>query len=60
MEDGVMVLAQQAKALRVFEARYPGRCDRCTDGIEPGDEIALLEDGETYVHADHLPRGRRP
>lgn len=48
------------RALRVFEAQFPGQCDRCPDGIEPGEEIALLDDRETYCHAEHLPIGGRP
>jgi hypothetical protein len=47
------------KALRVFEAMYRGTCDRCRDPIEPGEEIALMDD-DSYVHAEHLPRGGRP
>jgi hypothetical protein len=48
------------KPLRIFEAKYPGRCDRCRDPIEPGEEIALMDDGETYEHAEHHRyRGRR-
>lgn len=59
MEDGVMVPAKQPKALRVFKAQYRGTCDRCEGGIEPGEEIALLDTDE-YVHAVHLPNGGRP
>ena len=45
---------------RRFEARYPGRCSGCEDGIEIGDLLAFDDDGFVQ-HADCLakPSGLR-
>lgn len=58
MADGVMVPTQRPQVVHRFIAAYDGHCDRCSDPIRPGEEICLLDDGETYIHAEHAPRER--
>jgi len=39
--------------MRVFDARYWGRCHECGQGIEPGDPVAYADD--ELVHEDCHP-----
>ena len=41
-----------------FEARFPGRCPDCDDGIDVGADICRTPDGE-YVHAECAARRNR-
>ena len=42
------------RSIRYLTARCRGQCKWCVDPINPGDPIAILTDGETYVHDRHL------
>jgi hypothetical protein len=35
-----------------MKAKYYGTCTVCKDPIEPGDEVELVEDTETWVHEE--------
>ena len=40
---------------RSFEARYPGRCANCDDGISVGETLVYDEDDQV-IHADCIDR----
>lgn len=39
-----------------FEARYPGRCQICTEPIEPGDTATYIDDELAHAHCDTEPQ----
>lgn len=39
-----------AAELQTAIARWPSRCAACDERIEEGDEIALLEEDDEWVH----------